>query len=51
MMVSAGGYKRGFSSILLRELKTKNATVETQRPLEIGNFEMHMADPHPRIDG
>src|SRR5713101_30048 len=49
MMIPAGRDEGG-AGPPLGELKTENAAIEFQRPLEIGDFEMHMADPDSAID-
>ena len=50
MMITASGNKRGFVAVVFHQFKSENATIKIQRTLEIGDFEMDMADAHPRID-
>src|SRR6266566_2485360 len=49
MMIAAGRDEGGAGSPL-GELEAQHAAIEFQRPLEIGDFEMHVADPDPAID-
>ena len=34
-----------------RDLKTQHAAIEIERPLQIGDLQVDMADAHPRVDG
>jgi hypothetical protein len=36
---------------LLGQGETEHAAVEIERPLQIGDLQMDMADPHPVVDG
>lgn len=49
MMVAAGRYEGGARSAC-GERKTQHATVEIERPLQIGDLQMDMPDTHPRVD-
>ena len=50
MMIAAGRYEGG-ARPACGERKTQHPAVEIERPLQIGDFQMDMADPHPRVDG
>jgi hypothetical protein len=50
MMITASGNKRGFVAVAFHQFKSEDATIKIQRALKIGDFEMDMADAHPRID-
>ena len=36
---------------LVVSLETQHAAIEIERPLQIGDLQMDMADPHPGVDG
>src|SRR5713101_5561691 len=50
VMMIAAGRDEGGAAAPLRELEAEHAAIELQRPLEIGDLQMHMADPDPAID-
>jgi hypothetical protein len=50
MMITAGGDKRGVIAVALHQFKSEYATIKIQRAIEIGDFEMDMADADARID-
>lgn len=50
MMVATGGNKRRLRPEPSREFKAKHAAVKRQCALEVGNFEMHMTNPHLRMN-
>ena len=50
MMISARRKKGRLSPITLRHLETEDVAVKSQRPLNVGNFEMHMPDPRLRVN-
>src|SRR5262245_48540358 len=50
MMIAAGRYKsRAWPAC--GERKSQHPAVEIERPLQIGNLQMDMADPDPGVDG
>jgi hypothetical protein len=49
-MIPAGGDKRGAWPAGC-ERKTQDTTVKIERALQIGDFQVDMADPNPRVDG
>lgn len=51
MMISAGGEERGLSAEALRDGKAKDAVVEGNRAIEVGHFEVNVADAGGRMDG
>src|SRR5688572_23072056 len=44
MMVAAGRYESGLGTVPLRQRKTEYAAIELERPFEVSDFEMYMAD-------
>ena len=50
MMITASGNKRGFVAVAFHQFKSEDATIKIQRALEIGDFEMDVADADARID-
>ena len=50
MMIAAGGDKRRLAAEPLDQLKAEHAAIKRQRPVEIGYFQMHMADAHAGVD-
>ncbi len=44
VMIAAGGNKRRLRPEALREFKAQHVTVKPQRALQVGHFEMHVAD-------
>src|SRR5262249_15085771 len=44
------GRHEGGAVARLGELEAQYAAIEPQRAIEIGDLEMHMPDPHPRVD-
>src|SRR5439155_9700287 len=50
MMIAAGRYERGRIAAALRELEAEHAAIEAQRPFEIRDLQMHMADLRSTID-
>ena len=50
MMIPASRNKRRASTEALRQLEAKDATIKCQRALQVGDLEMHMADPHVRMN-
>jgi hypothetical protein len=50
MMITAGGDKRGVIPVALHQFKSEDIAIKIQRTLEIGDFQMDMANAHPRID-
>jgi hypothetical protein len=51
MMVATRGDKRCLRTVALRELKAEHAAVKRQRPLQIGHFQMNVADADSGMDG
>ena len=51
MMITAGGNERGLRAEALHELEAEYTTVERERPIQVGNLEMHVADADPGING
>ena len=51
MMVATSGDKRSLRTVALRELKAEHATVKRQSPLQIGHFQMNVADADSGMDG
>ncbi len=50
MMITAGGNKRGVIAVAFHQFKSEYATIKIQHALEIGDFEMDVADADTRID-
>jgi hypothetical protein len=50
MVIATGGNKRRFTSVAFHQFKSEDIAIKIQRALEIGDFQMDMANPHPRID-
>src|ERR1700688_3290601 len=50
VMIAAGRDEGGAVAAPLRELEAEHAAIEFQRPLEIGDLQMHITDPDPAID-
>jgi hypothetical protein len=50
VVVAAGGDERRLITHPLLELESENAAVEVDRPLDVGDLQMHVADVDPRID-
>jgi uncharacterized protein YwlG (UPF0340 family) len=51
MVVVAAGRDEGGTGAGGRDLKTQHAAIEIERPLQIGDLQVDMANPHPGIDG
>ena len=51
MVVIAAGRDEGRARAAGGEGKAQDAAVEIERPLQIGHFQVDMADPHAGIDG
>lgn len=49
VVITAGRDERG-AGPAGRELKTQHTTVKIERPLEVRDFQMDMADAHPGVD-
>ena len=49
MMVTAGRYEGG-ARPACGERKTQHPAVEIERPLQVGDLQMDMPDPHPGVD-
>src|SRR5439155_4797301 len=50
MMITARGNKGRFVAVSLCQLKSENAAVKIECPLQISHLQMHMPDAHPRIN-
>ncbi len=50
MMIAAGGDEGRLLRQALRQLETQHAAIEAERAIEIGHFEMDMADADAGID-
>src|SRR5256884_9644583 len=50
MMITARGNKRRFFAVSLCQLKSENAAVKIERPLQISHLQMHMPDVHAWVD-
>ena len=50
MMIAAGGNERRLLAKALRQFKTEHAAIKRQRPIEIGNLQMDVANADARID-
>ena len=50
VVVAAGGNERGLRAVPLGELETEDVAVERERPREVGDLEMHVADARSRVD-
>jgi hypothetical protein len=46
VMISARAHKGCFIADSRNEFEAENATIKIQGTIKIGNFEMHMPDPH-----
>ena len=51
MVIAASAEKRGGPSHALRHLKTENAVIEVDGAIEVGDFEVNVADARERVDG
>ena len=51
MVVVAAGGDEGGAGPAGGQLETEHAAVEIERALQIGDFEMHVADAHALVDG
>jgi len=49
MMVAARGKKNGAVSDPLHDLKSQNPPVKPERPFQVCDLQMDMADPHRRV--
>jgi hypothetical protein len=49
VVVSAGAQERRRISDPLRHLETKDSRVEPDRPLQVGDLEVHVADNGPGV--
>src|SRR6266568_4904172 len=47
MMITARGNKGRFVAVSLCQLKSENAAVKIECPLQISHLQMHMPDAHP----
>jgi len=50
MVIVACGDERGAVAVALFQLEAEHATIEAERPLDVGDLEMDMADPDARVD-
>ena len=50
VMIATRREKRGLLAEALRQIKAQHIAVETERALDIGHFQMNVADPRARID-
>ena len=50
VMIVARRDERGLRAVARDQRKAEHAAIERQRPLDIGDFEMDMADAGLRID-
>ncbi len=51
MMVIAAGRDEGGAGPAGGERETQHAAIEIERALKVRDLQVHMADPHPRVDG
>ena len=51
MVVVAAGGDEGRAGPAGGQLETQDAAVEIERPLQVGDLQVDMADAHPRVDG
>ena len=52
MMVVAAGRDEGrLRAETLHQLEAQDTAVEVERPLQVGDLQVDMADAHPGIDG
>ncbi len=51
MMVVAAGRDEGRARPAGGHRETQHAAIEIERPLQVGDLEMDVADAHPRVDG
>ncbi len=50
MVIAAGRDERRLAAIALDQLKAEHAAIKAERALDIGDFEMDMADANTRVD-
>ena len=50
MMVTTGGKKSRLPTEALGDFKTQHAVPEREGAVEVGNFEVNVADAHLRVD-
>ncbi len=51
MMITARRDERRLAPVTLRQRKAEHAAVKAQRPLQVGDLEMHVADADFGMDG
>ena len=51
MMITASRNEGRFRSVTLRQRKTEDIDVKSEGALQIGYFEVDMADPDPGMNG
>lgn len=51
MMVTTGGHKGGLPAETLLQFESQYIAVKSERALQVGDLQMHVADPNPLIDG
>ena len=51
MVMVAAGRDEGSARPAGGQRETQDAAIEIERPLQVGDLQMHMADAYPRIDG
>jgi len=50
MVITARGDEGGLRAIAVGKLETQHATIEVERPLEIGYLEMDVTDAHAGVN-
>src|SRR5687767_5092469 len=50
-MIAAGGEERRLGTHPLRNLESQHPVIETERPLQVGNLQVNVADADPGING
>jgi hypothetical protein len=51
VVVAAGGNESGLRSVALRQVKAEYTAIKMERPFEVGDLEVHMADTRAWING
>jgi hypothetical protein len=49
-MVAPRADEGGRRAVPLRQVETEDAAIKGERPLEVGDLQVHMADLHTRIN-
>src|SRR4051812_10716257 len=50
MVVATRADEGGLVAVALRDVEAEHVSIEAQRPVDVGDFQVHVADVHPGID-